>query len=64
LKINRGLFEKVKAELQAKGTLAAAIEEDQSGKWLGVIFEKDLSFSDIKDQVHFANCVFDGNKRI
>lgn len=57
-------FNQVKAELEEKGTLAGAIERDQDGSWLGMIFEKNMEFTDPREQNHFAKCVFSGSARI
>jgi hypothetical protein len=62
--VNNSTFRQVKAELEAKGTLAGVIEHDQDGEWLGMIYEKDLSFKDPREQDHFAKCVFNGSTRI
>jgi hypothetical protein len=61
---NRELFFTVKQELESKGTLAATIETDPHGEWIGHVLEKDLTYCDPNDQVHFANLVFDGERRV
>lgn len=53
-------FNAVKAELENKGTLAGVIERNHIGEWMGMIYEKDMSFVDPGDQIHFAKCVFNG----
>lgn len=62
--VENATFHQVKAELDAKGTLAGVIEYGPNGEWLGMVYEKDMSFTDPREQDHFAKCVFNGTKRI
>ncbi|WED22466.1 hypothetical protein L3Q72_03420 [Vibrio sp. JC009] len=61
---SRKAFRKVVEELKAKGTYAGCIEKDPGGEWLGMVYERNLGFSDPEDQLHYAHCVFNGEKRL
>lgn len=57
-------FLNVVAELKKKGTFAGTIEHGPDGEWLGMVYEKDLTFTDPREQDHFARCVFNGEDRV
>ena len=58
------MFNTVQRELEQKGTLSAAIEYGADGEWLGMVYEKDMSFTDPREQDHFAKCVLNGEERL
>ncbi|HGS4936979.1 TPA: hypothetical protein ACMDTC_004283 [Vibrio parahaemolyticus] len=51
-------------ELKSKGTLAGTIEYGPDDEWLGMVYEKNLKYTNPKEQDHFANCIFNGEKRV
>ncbi|SGZ09592.1 Putative uncharacterized protein [Moritella viscosa] len=57
-------FHNVVAELKASGTLAGTITYGQNDEWIGMVYEKDMSFTNPKEQDHFGHVVFNGEKRI
>ena len=57
-------FLEVRNELAEKGTLAGSIEYGPDGEWIGMVLEKDMTYSDPENQVHFAHCVFNFDQRI
>jgi len=57
-------FSDVVSELKDKGTFAGVIKYNNNGDWLGMVYEKDMSYKDKRDQNHFAKLVFNGEHRI
>lgn len=57
-------FNSIVAELKASGTLAGTIKYGQNDEWIGMVYKKDLSFTDPREQDHFGIVVFNGVERI
>lgn len=61
---NKDEFNAVVEELDSQDLLATTIEYGPDNEWLGMVFKKNMFFSNHEEQNHFAICVFDGEKRI
>lgn len=57
-------FNSIVTELKASGTLAGTIKYGQNDEWIGMVYKKDLSFTDPREQDHFGIVVFNGVERI
>jgi hypothetical protein len=55
--LDRSKYEAAIAELKAKGTFAGCIENGPDGKFIGMVYEKDMSFALEAEQNHFAKSV-------
>lgn len=50
-------FDAKRAELEQSGDLAAAIEHDSDGNWIGLLLAKNYEYTTPGEQMHFANKV-------
>lgn len=50
-------FENKRDELEQAGDLAAAIERDDQGEWIGILLRKNYEYADLEDQIHWAKTV-------
>jgi len=57
-------FNEVVAELTKAGTLAGTVEYGQDDAWMGMVWEKDMTFDNPKEQNHFAHLRFNGAERL
>lgn len=57
-------FNSIVAELKANGTLAGTIKYGQNDEWIGMVYKKDLTFTDPRAQDHFGIVAFNGVERI
>ena len=55
--LDRAKYEAAIAELKANGTFAGCIENGPDGKFIGMVYEKDMSFDLEAEQRHFAKSV-------
>lgn len=53
----RSKYDAAITELKAKGTFAGCIENGPDGKFIGMVYEKDMSFKLEAEQNHFAKSV-------
>jgi len=57
-------FNSIVIELKASGTLAGTITYGQNDEWIGMVYRKDMSFTNPKEQDHFGILVFNGVERV
>lgn len=57
-------FNSIVAELKACDALAGTITYGQDDEWVGMVYKKDFSFTNPKEQDHFGILVFNGVERI
>ena len=50
-------FENKRDELEQSGDLAAAIDYDDQGDWVGILLRKNYEYADLADQIHWAKTV-------
>lgn len=55
--LDRSKYEVAIAELKTKGAFAGCIENGPDGKFIGMVYEKDMSFTLEAEQNHFAKSV-------
>ena len=55
--LDRSKYEAAIAELKAKGTFSGCITNGPDGKFIGMVYEKDMSFDLDAEQNHFAKSV-------
>jgi hypothetical protein len=54
---SKALFYEKRIELQTTGELAAAVEFDNDGNWIGLLLAKNFEYSDRLEQIHWAKKV-------
>ena len=50
-------FESKRDGLEQAGDLAAAIDYDDQGEWVGVLLRKNYEYAELEDQIHWAKTV-------
>ncbi|WP_375749631.1 hypothetical protein [Vibrio sp. HN007] len=53
-------FKRVVDDLKSRGTYAGEVEYGPEGDWLGMVYEKNYSYSDYREQVQYARLVYNG----